>query len=102
MHYKILSAGKIPNGMHADPTGQFIVYAIGTNVIKANTATGQQTFMIGHSNNVTCIDMDPCGRYIASGSMNYMGFKVNAHIIHIYVARSHFCAHLLRFCCRLK
>jgi hypothetical protein len=43
-----------------------------------DTKTGQQTFMIGHGNNVTCLDLEKCGRYIASGAMNYMGFKVRA------------------------
>ena len=41
-----------------------------------DTKTGQQTFMIGHGNTVTCLDVDRCGRYIASGAMNFMGFKV--------------------------
>lgn len=70
------NTGKIPNGLHADPTGQYLLYAIGTNLIKADTRTGRQTFMIGHGNNITCMDFDRCGRYIVTGQMNYMGFKV--------------------------
>ena len=75
--YKILlisesNPGKVRQGLHCDPSGQYLVYAIGTNIIKSDTRTGIQTFMIGHGNNVTCIDFEKCGRYIASGQMNYI------------------------------
>ena len=63
--------------------GQSLIYAIGSNVIKADTASGQQQFMIGHGNNVTCLDVERQGRYIASGQMNYMGFKVNKFSVDI-------------------
>jgi len=69
--------GKIAHGLYSDPTGQYLVYAIGTNVVKSDTYTGKQTFMIGHSNNVTCIDIDKCGRFIVSGQMNYIGLPVS-------------------------
>ena len=63
--------------------GQNLIYAIGSNVIKADTVSGQQQFMIGHGNNVTCLDVERQGRYIASGQMNYMGFKVKQYFVHI-------------------
>lgn len=66
------------------PCTPHLIYAIGSNVIKADVSTGCQTFLIGHGNNVTSLDLDCAGRYIASGSMNFMGFKATTFIWDFY------------------
>jgi WD40 repeat protein len=54
-----------------------IIYAIGCNVCIENIQTRCQKFLVGHNNNVSCIAVSKCGRYIASGQVTYMGFKAD-------------------------
>ncbi|XP_037073978.1 cilia- and flagella-associated protein 52-like [Pollicipes pollicipes] len=43
-------------------------------------AHGRQRFLTGHSHNVSCVDVSRCGRYIASGQINFMGFRAEVII----------------------
>lgn len=45
-------------------------------VIK-NITTGNQIFLTGHTADITCVALSPCGRYIASGQRTEMGNKVS-------------------------
>ena len=56
-----------------------MIYAIGCNVCVENLQTRCQEFLVGHNNNVSCIAVSRCGRYIASGQVTYMGFKARAN-----------------------
>ncbi len=69
--------GKIPNGLKIHPDRMHMIYSIGCNVIVENLQTRHQDFLIGHNNNVSCIAVSKCGRYIASGQITYMGFKAD-------------------------
>ena len=53
-----------------------MIYAIGCNIVIENMKTRKQEFLVGHNNNVSCITVSKSGRYIASGQVTYMGFKV--------------------------
>lgn len=61
------------------PDRQHLVYALGCTVIVEEIQTGKQQFLTGHSNDVTCIAISKSGRYIASGQLTYMGFKVGLY-----------------------
>lgn len=53
-----------------------MIYAIGCNIVIENLQTRKQEFLVGHNNNVSCIAVSKSGRFIASGQVTYMGFKV--------------------------
>ena len=53
-----------------------MVYAIGCNIVIENLQTRRQEFLVGHNNNVSCIAISKSGRFIATGQVTYMGFKV--------------------------
>ena len=38
--------------------------------------TKKQEFLTGHTNNVSCLAVSKSGRYLASGQVTHMGFKV--------------------------
>ena len=58
------------------PDGTHVVHALGTSVVVMELATGRQRFLTGHSHNVSCVDVSRSGKYIASGQVNFMGFRV--------------------------
>ncbi|XP_076451553.1 cilia- and flagella-associated protein 52-like [Babylonia areolata] len=69
--------GDIPNGLHVHPDNSHLIYPLGSNVVieDINRADAKQVILSKHTNNVSCIAIDPTGQYIASGQVNYMGFK---------------------------
>jgi WD40 repeat protein len=68
--------GEVLNGLQVHPDNNNIVYPLGFNVIIENISNNTQTILSDHTNKVTCIAIDSSGRYIATGQINYMGFKV--------------------------
>lgn len=42
-----------------------------------NVSNKQQEFLAGHTNTVSCLALSRSGRFIASGQVTDMGFKVN-------------------------
>jgi cilia- and flagella-associated protein 52 len=68
--------GKINNGLKIHPDKMHMIYAIGCNIVIENLHTRHQEFLIGHNNNISCIAVSNNGKYIASGQITYMGFKV--------------------------
>ena len=76
LHFIIYYLGRIPGGLKVHPDRQHLVYALGCTVVVEDIQTGKQEFLTGHSNDVTCISISKSGRYIASGQLTYMGFKV--------------------------
>ena len=53
-----------------------MVYPLGCNLIIENLQSRQQEFLLGHNNNVSCLTISNNGKYIASGQVTFMGFKV--------------------------
>ncbi|KAL0190960.1 hypothetical protein M9458_013658, partial [Cirrhinus mrigala] len=52
-----------------------LIYPLGCTVIIKSLRSGKQTFLQGHTNNISCISVSKSGRYIASGQVTFMGFK---------------------------
>ncbi|KAK7113715.1 cilia- and flagella-associated protein 52-like [Littorina saxatilis] len=67
--------GAVPSGLQVHPDSKNLVYPLGCNIIIQDISTCKQSILSKHTNNVTCIAIDPLGRYIATGQVNYMGFK---------------------------
>lgn len=73
----LLLVGRILGGLKVHPDRQHLVYALGCTVVVEDIQTGKQEFLTGHNNDVTCITISKSGRYIASGQLTHMGFKVS-------------------------
>lgn len=63
-------------GLRVHPDGQHVVYPLGNKVTIQNWASKKQDFLAGHTNIVSAIDVSRSGKYIASGQINHIGFKV--------------------------
>lgn len=82
--FSFLLTGRIPNGLKVHPDRQHLIYALGCTVVVEDIQSGKQEFLTGHSNDVTCIAVSKSGRYIASGQLTYMGFKVFRDTARVY------------------
>jgi WD40 repeat protein len=69
--------GTTVRGLNIHPDGLHFVYPLGCKVVVQNWKTKRQSFLSGHSNVVSAIAVSPDGKYIASGQINHMGFKVS-------------------------
>ena len=66
----------ISGGIIVHPDGHHLIYSLGSTLIVKNLATNEQSFLHGHTNDVSCISVSQSGHYIASGQSTHMGFKV--------------------------
>ena len=64
--------------MHPDRI--HIVYSLGCKVVIQNWKTKKQHLLNGHTNVITSVAISPDGKKIASGQVNFMGFKVKFKI----------------------
>lgn len=83
-------SGSVPNGLVAHPDGKHIVYPLGCKLIVKDVSTQQQSFLSGHSNNISCLACSPSGVYLASGQITHMGFKADV-IIWTFAERKLYC-----------
>ncbi|XP_030298209.1 cilia- and flagella-associated protein 52 [Sparus aurata] len=67
--------GHVSSGLRVHPDGEHLIYPLGCTVILKRIKDGKQEFLNGHTNNVSCISVSKSGSYIASGQVNFMGFK---------------------------
>eukprot|EP00898_Chlorokybus_atmophyticus_P004018 jgi/Chlat1/4617/Chrsp293S00812 len=56
-----------------------MVYPLGSTIVmrEMNAPAAQQSFLQGHSDNVSCLALSPSGRLLASGQVTYMGFSAD-------------------------
>jgi len=72
-------SGNIPHSFFKHPDGKHLVYVLGStivinNVTKTNTS---KKFLLGHSNNISCMDISKSGKFIASSQVTHMGFQAD-------------------------
>uniref|UniRef100_UPI0037E89E24 cilia- and flagella-associated protein 52 n=1 Tax=Semicossyphus pulcher TaxID=241346 RepID=UPI0037E89E24 len=67
--------GHVFSGLRVHPDREHLIYPLGSTVILRRIKDGKQEFLQGHTNNVSCISVCKSGSYIASGQVNFMGFK---------------------------
>lgn len=70
-------AGGVRGGLLAHPDGRHIVYPLGCTIVVQDLTTQKQSFLAGHSNNVSCLACSPSGMFLASGQVTFMGFKAD-------------------------
>ena len=61
--------GKVPNGLLCHPDGVHLIYPLGSTIVVKNTVLGTQTFLQGHSNMVSCMELSRDGQKLASGQV---------------------------------
>ena len=69
--------GHVANGLVAHPGGKHVIYPLGCTIITQELATKKQSFLNGHSDNVSCLACSPSGKYLGSGQVTHMGFKAD-------------------------
>lgn len=69
------------SGLRVHPDREHLIYPLGCSVIVKRIKDGRPEFLHGHTNNVSCISVSKSGQYIASGQVNFMGFKVAIFIM---------------------
>ncbi|GLD64997.1 cilia- and flagella-associated protein 52 [Lates japonicus] len=79
--------GHVFSGLRVHPDREHLIYPLGCTVILKRIKDGKQEFLHGHTNNVSCISVSKSGSYIASGQVNFMGFKATV-IIWDYAQRT--------------
>uniref|UniRef100_A0A663NF05 Cilia- and flagella-associated protein 52 n=1 Tax=Athene cunicularia TaxID=194338 RepID=A0A663NF05_ATHCN len=70
-------AGHVPCGLICHPDKEHILYPLGCTVVIQELDSKQQTFLHGHTNNVSCVVVSRNGLYVASGQVTFMGFKAD-------------------------
>lgn len=69
--------GHVEGGLNIHPDRSHLVYPLGSTLIVKHLKTGEQSFLTGHSNNVSCVAFSKSGKYLASGQVTHMGFKAD-------------------------
>ncbi|XP_033117800.1 cilia- and flagella-associated protein 52-like [Anneissia japonica] len=82
--------GSVHAGLKVHPDRENIVYPLGNVVIIEHIQTHKQSFLTGHTNDVSCLAISKSGRYIASGQITHMGFKADL-IIWNYETKDIYC-----------
>ncbi|XP_043280984.1 cilia- and flagella-associated protein 52 [Venturia canescens] len=79
--------GTVQSGLQVHPDEKHILYPMGTKITVKNIDTGKQTFLTGHTNVISALSVSPCGKFIGSGQLTYLGFKATV-IIWDYESKS--------------
>ncbi|XP_001607842.2 cilia- and flagella-associated protein 52 [Nasonia vitripennis] len=67
--------GLTKNGLQLHPDQEHFVYPMGNKVTIKHIETGIQQFLSGHTNLISTMCISSCGKFIASGQINHLGFK---------------------------
>ncbi|XP_060723217.1 cilia- and flagella-associated protein 52 [Tachysurus vachellii] len=72
--------GHVFSGLRVHPDQEHIIYPLGCTLIIKNLLDKKQSFLHGHTNNVSCVSVSRSGTYLASGQVTFMGFKADVII----------------------
>lgn len=64
------------NALRLHPDQEHMIYPMGNKVTIKHIASGEQSFLSGHTNLISAVCVSPCGNFVASGQINHLGFKV--------------------------
>ncbi|NWW53335.1 CFA52 protein, partial [Pedionomus torquatus] len=70
-------AGHIICGLICHPDNEHILYPLGSTVVIQELDSKKQTFLRGHTDNVSCVVVSKDGVYVASGQVTFMSFKAD-------------------------
>ncbi|NXS98946.1 CFA52 protein, partial [Jacana jacana] len=69
--------GHIICGLICHPGKEHILYPLGCTIVIQELDSKKQTFLHGHTDNVSCIVVSKDGVYVASGQVTFMGFQAD-------------------------
>ncbi|GMI42108.1 hypothetical protein TeGR_g9242, partial [Tetraparma gracilis] len=69
--------GEVPAGLQYTSDGGYVIYPLGSIIVIRNITTGSQSFLEGHSNNVSCITVSKDSKFLASGQESYGTLKAD-------------------------
>ncbi|NXL84808.1 CFA52 protein, partial [Alectura lathami] len=69
--------GHVPFGLICHPDNEHLLYPLGCTVVIQSLSSKKQTFLHGHTNNISCLVVSRSGIYVASGQVTFMGFKAD-------------------------
>jgi len=67
----------VPGGLQYTSCGGYVIYPLGSIIVIRNITTGSQSFLEGHSNNVSCLTASKDSRFLASGQQSYGTLKAD-------------------------
>ncbi|XP_046854980.1 cilia- and flagella-associated protein 52-like [Xenia sp. Carnegie-2017] len=70
-------SGGVPGGLIVHPDQQHLVYSVGNTIVVENIVSKKQRFLVGHTDNISCVTLSKSGQFIASGQVTHMGFKAD-------------------------
>jgi len=72
-------SGNVPYSFFKHPDGKHLVYVLGSTIVinDVTKSTSSKEFLLGHSNNISCMDVSKSGKYIASSQVTHMGFQAD-------------------------
>ncbi|NXY83917.1 CFA52 protein, partial [Alcedo cyanopectus] len=77
MPFILSLAGHVPCGLICHPDKQHVLYPLGCTVVIQELDSKKQSFLHGHTNNVSCVVVSRNGAHVASGQVTFMGFKAD-------------------------
>ncbi|CAG9771369.1 unnamed protein product [Ceutorhynchus assimilis] len=72
--------GSTINGLVVHPNGLHVLYPMGNKISIQEWDTKKQTFLVGHTNNISAVCISPSGKFVASGQINHIGFRARVII----------------------
>jgi WD40 repeat protein len=69
-------SGKVYGALNYTPCGKYIIYPLGSFVVFKDLRSGRESFLDGHTYEVSCISISKDGERLASGQSNISGVKV--------------------------
>jgi len=72
-------SGNVPYSFFKHPDGKHLVYVLGSTIVinDVTKSTSSKEFLLGHSNNISCMDVSKSGKYIASSQVTHIGFQAD-------------------------
>ncbi|XP_058832264.1 cilia- and flagella-associated protein 52-like [Topomyia yanbarensis] len=67
--------GHVIAGLRIHPDGRHLIFPLGNEISIYELETNRQTFLRGHTNTISTVDISPSGKMVASGQTNHMGFR---------------------------
>ncbi|EAT39137.1 AAEL009035-PA [Aedes aegypti] len=67
--------GHVIAGLRVHPDQKHLVFPLGNEISVYELETNRQTFLRGHTNTISTVDISPSGKMVASGQTNHMGFR---------------------------
>lgn len=75
--------GTTLDGLRLHPNEEHVIYPLGNKVSILHWETRKQDFLEGHTNIISSMDISASGKYLASGQINHIGFKVQTFFMHL-------------------